>query len=367
MLTWQDSGEHAVRELVSTIFSALKPTSSPIQDALSSLKVARLIFCGLQEVQSQSALSTIQALIFAFGRDSIGDLFESFPAQSNQTDCNGSDICFSVLNISHDQLVLNLFDFYSAAALSQNSGDNTIIKTIKIFVDRVAKSLPGSKCGFSTASPKDFRVTFAVQDRLDFSTTNGPNRNWRSGLTRVLMQNAQASHDCVIKKVEDICSDLEQRCYNIEIPLRAVEEERDSAVHEAEQLKQHNEKLEVRLHESLNNVSALRHELSCLEEHAESASVRVDELSTSLDAARHDLQEQRQAFEERMRAKMDKARSRELDLIATSTEKDDQIDELREELGSLQGKSSRCSRHWIHCPKRRLLPWNLRLLYGRNL
>lgn len=153
------------------------------------------------------------------------------------------------------------------------------------------------------------------------------------------MQNAQASHDCMIKKVEIICSDLEQRCYNVEGPLRAVEEERDNAVHEVEQLKRHNEELEVRLHESSNTVSALRHELFCLEEHAESASARADELSTSLDTARHDIQKQHQAFEERMLAEMDKARSRELDLIATSTEKDDQIDEIREELNSLQDKS----------------------------
>jgi FtsZ-binding cell division protein ZapB len=206
--------------------------------------------------------------------------------------------------MSHDRLVLNLFDFHSAAALAQNGGDNTITKTIKSFVDRVVRSLPGSKCGFSTASPKDFRVTLAVQDRHDFSTANGPNPNWRSGLTEVFMQNAQASHDCMIKKVEDICSDLEQRCYNVEGPLRAVEEERDSAIHEAEKLKQHNEGLEVRLQESSNTVSVLRHELSCLEEHTESASARAEELSASLDSARHDLQEQHQAFEERMRAEM---------------------------------------------------------------
>ncbi|KAJ5819869.1 hypothetical protein N7474_005460 [Penicillium riverlandense] len=336
--TLAESGEPAVRELVNSILSALKHTGSPAQEALSSLKVAGLILCGLQEVQSQPALSAIQTLIFAFGKDSIGKLFESFPAQSIQTDCSGTDTCFSVLNISHDRLVLNLFDFYSAAALARHDGNKTMIKTMKSFVDRVAGSLPGSTCGFSAASSNDFRVSFAVQDRHDFSTGHGLNRNWRCGITEVFMQNAQTSHDCMIKKVEDICRDLEQRCYNVEGPLRAVEEERDSATHEANRLKQHNEELEVRLHESSNTVSALRHELSCLEEHAENASARAEELSASLDAARHDLEEQRQAFEERMRAEMDKVRSRELDLIATSTEKDDQIDEIREELGSLQAK-----------------------------
>ncbi|KAJ5624526.1 hypothetical protein N7510_000835 [Penicillium lagena] len=336
--TLADSGETVVRELVNYILSALKHTGSPVQDDLSSLKVARLILCGLQEMQSQSALSSIQTLISAFGKNSIGGLFENFPAQSNQTDCTGSGTCSSVLNMSHDQLVLDLFDLHSAAALAQNGGDSTIIKTMMSFVDRVARSLPGSKCGFSIASPKDFRVTFAVQDRHDFSIDHGSNRNWRSGITEVLMQNAQASHDCMIKKVEDICSDLEQRCYNVEAPLRAIEEERNSAIHEAEQLKQHNEELEIRLHESSNTVSALRHDLSCLEEHAGNASARAEELSASLDSARHDLQEQHQAFEEKMRAEMDKARSRELDLIATSTEKDDRVDEIREELDSLQGK-----------------------------
>ncbi|KAH1293137.1 hypothetical protein KXW42_002539 [Aspergillus fumigatus] len=137
-------------------------------------------------------------------------------------------------------------------------------------------------------------------------------------------------------KMEEVCFDLEQRCTTIEAPLRAVEDERDQIAVQAEQLKQQKSELELQLQQASSTISELQQEIFHLENHARSTSARVEELSTSLDTARRELEDQRRTSQETTNSEREKARTRELDLLASITEKDDQIEELQEETRNLR-------------------------------
>ncbi|GAB1195869.1 hypothetical protein APSETT444_005134 [Aspergillus pseudonomiae] len=147
----------------------------------------------------------------------------------------------------------------------------------------------------------------------------------------------------MIQKVEEICHDLERRCGSIEAPLRAVEEERHKISLEAQELKRHNDEMELQLQQASKTINELQENLSCLTTHAETASARIDELTVSLDAARGELEDQRRDSRETANQDRENARTRELDLIASVAEKEEQLEQLqedvhqqREESGQLQ-------------------------------
>jgi hypothetical protein len=272
-----------------------------------------------------------------------------------------------------NQLLIKIFDIYFAAALSRG-GNNSEILVMKSFVEHVRSTICGNGCLFSTAILQDFRYSVSLRNRQGFSNTEYPVRDWRSDVADVLMQKAQSTREDMTKKIEDICVDLERRCYEVEGPLRSAEEERDRHIFEAETLKRRNEGLEKQLENSSSEISELQQNFSRLEQHAENARVRaeemsaalnsarqeldqqrrlaeenlrkeqdsscarVDELSVALESARHELEEQRRRFTEMAQQEQESARDRELDLLATCTEKDDQLEEQQEKLKHLQSE-----------------------------
>jgi uncharacterized protein (DUF3084 family) len=230
---------------------------------------------------------------------------------------------------------------YFAAALSQN-GNRRDIDIIKSFVGRVPMSL--EKCSFANAESSNFRSSLLLRDRREFSSLQHPNRDWRSQITDTFMQSSKVANDSMVQKVEDICFDMERRCYDTEGPLRSAEEDRNKHMLEAEQLRRENDNLEHVNRQSAQAMSDLRQEMARLEEQAESACNRVEELSASLNSAHDKLQEQILYSEESLHLEKDRARSRELDLIATSTEKDDQLEELQEKLHRVQSENEKMRR-----------------------
>jgi chromosome segregation ATPase len=145
------------------------------------------------------------------------------------------------------------------------------------------------------------------------------------------MAGARMSHANMMQKVEEICYDLERRCDSVEAPLRAVEEERNKISLEAEDLKRHNGHLMLELQQASSTIAERQQCISRLEIHAETASARIEELTASFDAARSELEDQRRAFQDTANRERESARTRELDLIASMAEKEEQLDQLQEE------------------------------------
>lgn len=327
--------ESIVYELLRLTVDALKD-DTPSRGSFSSLHVSGLLLSGFQSAESQSVVSSL--LRSASTKDTIARVLGSFPIEQKSSICQGSEVCNCAYSSMKNKIFLRLFEIYFAAALSHNGSDTDIL-VMKSLVGRVTTTFTQHECPFSISDTKDFRGSLSVRDRRDFTSTEYPTRDWRSGVAETFRQNAQTSHDNMMKVIGDVCFELERRCYDVEGPLRAVESERDRNALEAEQMRRQNEELESQLRESSDTISALQQDLARLEEQTESAYARVEELSTSLDSARQETQEQRRLFQKTLHVEREAARTRELDLIATSTAKDDQLEELQGELRGLRSEN----------------------------
>ncbi|KAF4771708.1 hypothetical protein HAV15_004556 [Penicillium sp. str.  len=338
-----ESGEPATRQLLAFTFDVLRGSTSSGIGEIATLHLAHLVLAGVQEVHAEIMLSNLNNSMLPL-RELLGEVVEYFPRQPSESQCSGRAWCASELSTKQNKLFLSLLRLYSRA--SAQNGSDIIMKS---FMGRVEQSMPSLNCAFLTTTPKAFRGSLALRDRHDFSSTQ-INRNWRSGVTELFMQNAQTSHDSMMRKIEDTCFDLERRCHNVEGPLRAVEEERDLYASENEQLRRQNEELneqlkaenteiQTKLRNSHDSLVELNNEKTRLEQLLQSQCTYTDELTMSLESAREELQQQQRSSEKALLAEKEKARSKELEMMATLTGKDDQLGDLQEEMCSLQMKN----------------------------
>jgi outer membrane murein-binding lipoprotein Lpp len=324
-----------VYELLRFTVDALKD-DSPNRSSLANLHTATLLLSAFQSSESKPIISSILNSVST--KETIASLFGRFPVVPSLNECGGAEVCYCAYAALKNKILLSLFKIYFTAALS-NNGNATDIMLMKSFVDRSAKSFADKACSFSKAGPKDFRGSMTLRSTQDFSSIQAPSRDWRSGVTEAFMQNAQVSHDAMMKKIGDICFDLESRCYDVEGPLRLVEQERDHHIAENELLRERNDSLQKQLEQSSNTVASLQRDLLHIGEAAENASCRVQELTASIESLNQDLQEQRHDFDKTLRMEQETARTKELDLIATITEKDDQFEELQSDARQLRSEN----------------------------
>lgn len=297
-----------------------------------TIQIATLILSGLQSSNPHLSRAVTEVSL-ALVRDSMGELIESFPRSPRQSQCNESKTCYAALSTAENRLLIDLFDLYCRASVSQNVDDGGASRVeadiISKFTARVKNTTCESKCLLATVKPSDARDKFSYLEPRQVSSN--PRRDWKAEVSDTLMSSTRASHDGLMKKVEEVCRDLEHRCYNSETPLRVIEEERNKASSEAEQLLQQKSELEIRLQQAFSTISDLQQNMSYLEGHAEAASTGVEELSTSLEAAQRELEHQRRDYEESSQGEKEKARTKELDFMATLTEKEDLLEELQVE------------------------------------
>lgn len=323
---------------------------------MATIRLASLFLASLRKLSSRSSGPAIRELIPSMDTNTLLDIVGRFPRQLLKSQCDGSVTCYTEVSLLQNQLLFDLLDFYSHVSLAGNMDGNISAlpkNVLAVFMAQVRKGLPGAQCDFTAQKAIDFRTSIPLPTIRDKSPTTYPRRDWRAGIAETLSLSARELHENMTKTVQEVCHDLEARCYDTEAPLRAVEEERDRFRMEAEELKQQKTELELRLHqgsieaeqvkkrnsefecqvhEASRTISDLQNDIRRLEEHSESASSRVEELTLSLDSARQELEEQRRTSEEAADREREKARTRELDMLATITEKDDQLEELQGEI-----------------------------------
>jgi myosin heavy subunit len=311
---------------------------------MATLQLAHLVLAGVQDVHPEILLSCAKNSMVPL-REVLGELVEHFPRRPSESQCSDRAWCASKLYTKQNRLFLSLLGLYNMA--TAQSGSDLIMKS---FMRRVEQSMPSLDCAFSTTTtPKAFRGSLTLRDRHGLSSTK-VNRNWRSGVTELFVQNAQTSHDSMMRKIEDTCSDLERRCYDVEGPLRAAEEERDIYASENEQLKRQNKELneqlctnntevQTKLQNSHECFVELGHEKTRLEQLLQGQYEYTEELTVSLASTREELQQQQRSSEKALLEEKEKARSKELEMMANLTGKDDQLEELQEEMCSLQMKN----------------------------
>ncbi|GAA85789.1 similar to An11g09530 [Aspergillus luchuensis IFO 4308] len=321
-------GVTAIRSLLEYIVSSLDTTSSP---SLTHILVAKSLVTGLH---SASLNSAIFAEPLEQCQQVLWKIIESFPRNHALSSCHGSQECGAARSQLENELIYGFLSFYLHALLSQTTTQDTIAgnATLQMFLAQNKQLLHGQKCSFSEAESSRAAKTYTTLNVREGVSAPSSRSDWRSSMSETLMLNARVSNDSLMRKMEEVCYDLEQRCDDVEAPLRAMEQERNAISAEAQQLREQNGALELQVQQASDTMGGLRLEISRLETHAEAASIRAEELSATLDAARRDLEDQRREFQDNMASEVEKARTRELDLVASITERDDQLESLHDEM-----------------------------------
>jgi DNA repair exonuclease SbcCD ATPase subunit len=259
---------------------------------------------------------------------------KGFPRQQPfASKCDGAIICYSSALRLENDLLCDLLAFWAEATLPQNTEEPSFSPGTAMLINILSRSkllLPELKCATSQIKPLETRSANPTLEIREAADT--PRNNWRNNMRDVMMANTKMLNDSIMQKVEDICYDLEQRCGNIEGPLKVAEEERTKYYLEAEQLKEQNRRLQDQLQQATSTNAELREEMSRLAGHAGSATDRVNELSTSLAQARHELEELQRTSQDALSIQRELFKTRELDLVASLTEREERLDELQEEI-----------------------------------
>ncbi|KAJ5220074.1 hypothetical protein N7468_009278 [Penicillium chermesinum] len=325
-----------IYHLLRFVFEAVQNDALPDRNSLSDLHLSGMILSGLQNSKSPVLSSAILDSVST--QQTIANILEAFPIVSSQAQCEGLETCHIAKVELQNKILLTLFEIYFAAVLTR-SGDDQGVIMMKAFVDRSASSLSNGICRFSVSCQSSLRGQASLNSLPNLPSSQVP-RDWRTCITESFKQNAQESHQTLMEKIEEVCYDLERRCYEVEAPLRLAEAECDRKILETEVLLRQKEQLEKKLEEAAQVLSDLRQEVNDQEENTESMSGQIKQLSMSLNAARSQLEAQSNHSEEIIRQEKEQARTRELDLIAISTEKDDQIEDLQEEVHRLHSEKA---------------------------
>ncbi|KAJ5766847.1 uncharacterized protein N7511_004463 [Penicillium nucicola] len=281
------SGELASQYLLNFTCSSLKTSGIQDHKTVSKVCLATLILAGLQEGDSKLMLSNISSSMAAF-KQSLVEMLESFPRKPSK------------------DLFVSLLGLYNCVSSEQNGGDTFM------------QSLVGDEFSLPCAS-----------------------RNWRQDMASEFMETSRHTQATMMQKIEDACFELERRCYDVEGPVRAAEEQRDQMAEENRQLKEHIEQQETRLGEFSESFAGLHDENTRLEEQLQSESSRAEQLSKLFASVKEEIQTQQWQSEKAICLEKEQARSKELEMMAALTEKDDQIEDLQQEIRLVQTENDR--------------------------
>ncbi|KAJ0422163.1 hypothetical protein BJY00DRAFT_281111 [Aspergillus carlsbadensis] len=330
------SHQYALNKTLDYIFAVLS-TSKSDSIAVDELRLARLLLDSLRSLKLPPLPPALISLMSKRYSDAVQNLVETFPRQTSRSDCEGVSACYHAASNLENALVFDLLTFWLVTlTLSRSmeqitSPSSEMTMPLKIMA-KSKDTLPQSKCTFSDAKPLALRN--CLFPHKAYEKTNIPRGDWRAGMKDIMTANSRMVNDNIMQKVEHICCELEQRCGSIEAPLKKAEEERSQQYLEAERLKRQTRNLEEELQAASNTISELREEMSRLGSYANSATDRADELSMSLTEARQALEELQSASEGTLTGEREAFRTRELDMIASLSAKDDHLEELQEQLKS---------------------------------
>lgn len=296
------------------------------------MKIASLVVSGLRNLEFHHQ-AILKEVSLGLKSDSVHQLLKSFPRKNLQSNCNQSSVCYAALSTAENELLVDLCDLYSRSFILRKVDDMEACREqasiTSEFTTHVKEGMCKSECALAVVKPVTNCDVISYLDTRDVSPN--PRRDWRADISETLMSSTRVSHDELMKKVGEVCRDLEYRCYNTETPIRAIEEERDKATLEAEQLRQYNSEIEAQLQQALNTITELQQNVSHIESHAQFSNARVEDLCASLNVARKELEDQRRGSNETCHQEREISRTKELEFRAILTEKDDYLEELQKE------------------------------------
>lgn len=250
--------------------------------------------------------------------------------QRTPTACETAHIvCSSKISILQNKLLQDLCTFLAITANASPSGQKSIDFSNTMITKLATFAQP------QVSSPHTTKPSIAPLPRVSFfeycSTPSSANvsSDWRSTLSEDLVHEAHQTRSSIIKRVGEVCRDLEMRCENVEEPLRIAKEGLRVKGEEVRGLLERIEELEGSIREHEVVVKDLGQELQ--EERK-----RYGELEGSNDglvkAVRVSQESLKQANSQiaYLKAEIGTVLDSELGLKAVLIARDDTIHELRE-------------------------------------
>ncbi|KAL3453976.1 hypothetical protein BJX65DRAFT_81687 [Aspergillus insuetus] len=329
------SHQYALNKALGYIFAVLS-TSKPDSIIVDELRLASSLLDGLRASELPPlSPALITSMSKTYG-DAVQNLVESFPRHYSRPDCEGVAACYHAVSNLENELIFDLLTFWLEMTLSQSieqvASPSPEMDMLMKIMTKSKSMLPHSRCTFSDARP--FVLRNCLSPHKFHERTIISRGNWRAGMEDIMAANSRMVNDSIMQKVEHICYELEQRCGSIEAPLKQAEEERNQQYLQAETLKRQTKNLEDELQVASNTISELREEMSRLEIYANSATSRAEELSMSLAEVQQALEDLQSTSKGTLSGEREAFRTRELDMIASLSAKDDHLEELQEQLKS---------------------------------
>lgn len=163
--------------------------------------------------------------------------------------------------------------------------------------------------------------------------------NWKSRLADELCRDATNRHDTLVRMVGEVCRDLEARCEVGEQPLREEQARSTDLRRRLESLEKKFAEVEIQQQERALVLAGLETEKDSLAAQAQEAEQRYRDLSKDLDKV---YQQFRLAKEEAQRAAEageESTRQQELEHLASSTARDEVIEEQDVKLRSVESRA----------------------------
>jgi DNA repair exonuclease SbcCD ATPase subunit len=269
---------------------------------------------------------------------------QTFCSTQGDCICETSPVCTAATGALKNELFLEFLTcFHSSAIACSEAVPLKSHDIILSFLDRTKdQGRKPNGCRFSQATGPERLSTIFQKFAQPVATVQmeRSSHEWRSKLATSLLENAQTSHQSIIQQMEAICGDFEARCASIEKPLSAMAQERDELRRQLEEAREVNMELESRALQSSEMIYSLTREKNQLSEMKKNYSLQVAHLTEQVDSLQSELDSAREESQDSIEVERTKARTRELDLMATVTERDDLLDEQQTEMDAVRRENA---------------------------
>ena len=304
-------------------------------DSFTKMKFATLFIKTVGQFVSKTKALTVLRGVSSIG-SKIQDLISSsFPMEPRQPHCEGSEVCHHAYSSAQNLLLVELLALSSTVTMlvtrpDHDSDRSNALNQFTSYTTQInRRTSRRDPCAFvqrmwwRRSDPPTLRMT---ADAMEINIGNDPTQDWKSKIADALIQDARVSHKSMIQIVEETCQDLERRCDQVGAPLQAMTEERDRWALQVETLKKRNRELEVQMKEASQLIAILNHKVAGLDSKARSVSARAEDLAVRLSTKEKELGES----QDHANSERENARTRELNLMAMVTGREEQLDETRE-------------------------------------
>lgn len=323
----------------------LGPDNDKYLPGLSKLRIRQLLVSTLRK--SDKALNLRRSFLRRISESELSmgvlrDYAQEFSTRKGSPRCEDSHVCFIAISSQKDKLFFEWLSCIHSSIEAEGAESQKIFSCYHGLFDFFLNSLKenaatSSHCFFSQLKEPERNGYFSQKMTKTTVTENaeGSSHEWRSKVASLLLDNARVSHETIIQQMEAMLQDFENRCSNVEEPLAVALREREELHQQLEASRHLNQQLEEQVRQSAEMVNALRKQLDDSVAQIRDYSLQIVHLTDQVDALQTELDTTRKEAKDGIEMVNNKARDRELDLMATVAERDDLWEEQQIEIEAM--------------------------------